>query len=100
MRTILLVLLFSGAAYSQVLEFRKGDTMPFQVRVLGDWVESADSSVPLVVKRPFWLNIGEKDVLMSLDGKEFHPVKRFVQGTFTLAVGTGLQATLEARAKE
>ncbi|MBS2012717.1 MAG: hypothetical protein JST00_07520 [Deltaproteobacteria bacterium] len=52
-----------------VIEFREGDTIPFDVAVEGDVVASPPgASIPLLVKRPFFLRIRGDEIKVSLDG--------------------------------
>lgn len=82
-----------------IIEFREGDTLPFDVNVEGDLVASPkDVSIPLVAKKPFFLRIDGDEVKVSLDGS-FRDTAR-TRGSMALGIGvtsTGTRAGLTIR---
>jgi len=69
-----------------VVEFHEGDVIPFDFTLEGDLVAAPPTSIPMTVKRPFFLLIDPKKGLRtSLDGKSFDDKPR-TPGSFRLGV--------------
>lgn len=69
-----------------IVEFHEGDVIPFDFTLEGDLVSAPATSVPMTVKRPFFLLIDPKKGLKtSLDGRSFDQKPR-APGTFRLGM--------------
>lgn len=76
-----------------IIELREGDVIPLDVLVDGGLVASPPgASVPLTVKRPFFLRIDERGLRISLDGKDFDTKPR-EPGAFAFGLGATKEGT-------
>jgi hypothetical protein len=66
---------------TDVIEFRRGDTIQFNVRVSGDILESITSpSTEIVVKKGFYLKKVDNELFMSWDNSKYLPIRDQMQG--------------------
>lgn len=70
-----------------VIEFRKGDFIPLHFEAKGDLIESKNGLLSdLIVKRDFFIKIKEGNISLSLDGRLYRPLKKYIKGR--ISVGT------------
>jgi hypothetical protein len=89
---------FDPTKQSLVIEFQAGETLPLDIDIHGDYVESPKgATLPLTVKRHCFLRVDDRGPRLSDDGKDFDKKSR-VPGSFQFGVGvsraTGKRATL------
>lgn len=73
-----------GLISDLLVEFRAGDRLPVTLEAQGDLIETTETAPSyVVVKRPFWVKVGQRDILMSLDGTLFKPIQEMARGSFT-----------------
>lgn len=69
-----------------IVEFREGDVIPFDFTLDGELISAPQTSIPMTVKRPFFLLIDPKKGLKtSFDGLDFDSKPR-TPGSFRLGV--------------
>jgi len=67
-----------------VLEFRAGDVLNVSMKFEGDLLESTpQASMPVRIKKGFFLRMQSDDILMSWDGTAFKPWHDMVGGKFS-----------------
>lgn len=65
----------------KILCFEEGLTINVQGRIFGELVEmETDSSLPLIVKKTFYLKFSGNEFLFSKDGSEWVPLLTFITG--------------------
>lgn len=79
-----------GQLQDLIIEFRQGDRLPVSLQAEGDLMETAEVNPSyIVIKRPFWVNVKQDQILMSLNGKDYKPFKQVIGGTFTVGASVG-----------
>jgi hypothetical protein len=81
--------LMAGEGEGLVVEFRQGDQLPVNFSAKGDLLETVQPGLAYVnVKRGFWLKLERDELLMSLDGQAFRPLKESVAGGLSAGAGS------------
>ena len=74
-----------GEVINLVIEFRKGDQIPINLKAVGDLFESTDSNPTFVeVKKDFYINIKGPEVNMSFDGVNYKPYNKVIRGSLVM----------------
>jgi len=74
--------LSTGALSEIVIEFRRGDELPVNLRVEGDLLETTHSATSYIgVKRNFWLKVQQNNVQFSFDGVNYSEITEALTGS-------------------
>jgi hypothetical protein len=82
---------FTGVAFGspsnepQVIELRKGDIIPLEYSMDGDFVETLRSAqISLRAKENLWIRISASQVEVSFDGTNFKPFSSVASGSLEI----------------
>jgi hypothetical protein len=68
------------------IEFRKGDFIPLHFEAKGDFIETKKSLLnDLIVKRDFYIKIQEGNISLSLNGKRYKSLKKYIKGMISIS---------------
>lgn len=80
---------FSKIEQGTVVEFRQGDQLPVSFQAEGDLIETTRSEVSYVgVKKNFWVQLENNDLMMSFDGVNYKKVQDLLTGAFSVGAGS------------
>lgn len=81
--------LVNGQMNGFVVEFRKGDALPINFSAEGDFFETGHTQPNyLNIKKDFWMMGTTKEILFSLDGKNFKPLSEVATGNLMVGAGS------------
>ena len=81
--------IISSQNQEYVIEFREGDLIPLHFEAKGDFIETRKSLLnDLIVKRDFYIKIKKGNISLSLDGRLYKSLKKYIKGVISISSGT------------